>query len=68
MNLLSTQAVQIERKNIESSIKEACDLRFRPIMMTSISTMIAMMTISNSLQVNFCTQKTLQIIRQFAQI
>tara|TARA_Y100000590_G_scaffold22298_1_gene25799 strand:- start:4793 stop:7915 length:3123 start_codon:yes stop_codon:yes gene_type:complete len=29
-------------KNIESSIKEACDLRFRPIMMTSISTMIAM--------------------------
>ena len=30
-------------KNIELSIKEACDLRFRPIMMTSISTMIAMM-------------------------
>jgi hydrophobe/amphiphile efflux-1 (HAE1) family protein len=30
-------------KNIETSIKEACDLRFRPIMMTSISTMIAMM-------------------------
>ena len=29
-------------KNIEESIKEACDLRFRPIMMTSISTMIAM--------------------------
>tara|TARA_B110000438_G_C15502923_1_gene516497 strand:- start:87 stop:719 length:633 start_codon:yes stop_codon:yes gene_type:complete len=29
-------------KNIETSIKEACDLRFRPIMMTSISTMIAM--------------------------
>ena len=29
-------------KNIESSVKEACDLRFRPIMMTSISTMIAM--------------------------
>ena len=29
-------------KNIEPSIKEACDLRFRPIMMTSISTMIAM--------------------------
>jgi hydrophobe/amphiphile efflux-1 (HAE1) family protein len=29
-------------KNIEASIKEACDLRFRPIMMTSISTMIAM--------------------------
>ena len=30
-------------KNIESSIKEACDLRLRPIMMTSISTMIAML-------------------------
>jgi len=30
-------------KNIETSIKEACQLRFRPIMMTSISTMIAMM-------------------------
>jgi hydrophobe/amphiphile efflux-1 (HAE1) family protein len=30
-------------KNIELSIKEACDLRFRPIMMTSISTMIAML-------------------------
>jgi hydrophobe/amphiphile efflux-1 (HAE1) family protein len=30
-------------RNIESSIKEACDLRFRPIMMTSISTMIAML-------------------------
>ena len=30
-------------KNIESSIKEACDLRFRPILMTSISTMIAML-------------------------
>jgi HAE1 family hydrophobic/amphiphilic exporter-1/multidrug efflux pump len=30
-------------KNIETSVKEACELRFRPIMMTSISTMIAMM-------------------------
>ena len=30
-------------KTIEASIKEACDLRFRPIMMTSISTMIAML-------------------------
>ena len=29
-------------KNIENSVKEACSLRFRPIMMTSISTMIAM--------------------------
>jgi len=30
-------------KNIEASVKEACELRFRPIMMTSISTMIAML-------------------------
>jgi hydrophobe/amphiphile efflux-1 (HAE1) family protein len=30
-------------KNIEASVKEACQLRFRAIMMTSISTMIAMM-------------------------
>ena len=30
-------------KNIESSVKEACELRFRPIIMTSLSTMIAMM-------------------------
>ncbi len=30
-------------KNIETSVKEACQLRFRPIMMTSISTMLAMM-------------------------
>ncbi len=30
-------------KSIESSVKEACDLRFRPIIMTSLSTMIAMM-------------------------
>ncbi len=29
-------------KDIKSSVKEACELRFRPIMMTSISTMIAM--------------------------
>jgi len=30
-------------KEIQASVKEACELRFRPIMMTSISTMIAMM-------------------------
>ena len=30
-------------KDIESSVKKACDLRFRPIIMTSLSTMIAMM-------------------------
>ena len=29
-------------KSIENAIKEAADLRFRPIMMTSVSTMIAM--------------------------
>jgi len=29
-------------KNIESSVREACELRFRPIIMTSLSTMIAM--------------------------
>ena len=30
-------------KNIENAVKEACDLRFRAIIMTSLSTMIAMM-------------------------
>ena len=29
-------------KNIETAVKEACSLRFRPIIMTSLSTMIAM--------------------------
>ncbi len=29
-------------KNIETSVKESCNLRFRPIIMTSLSTMIAM--------------------------
>ena len=29
-------------KNIENAIKEACNIRFRPIIMTSLSTMIAM--------------------------
>ncbi len=29
-------------KNIETAVKEACSVRFRPIIMTSISTMIAM--------------------------
>ena len=29
-------------KNIEIAVKEACNLRFRPIIMTSLSTMIAM--------------------------
>ena len=30
-------------KNIETAVKEACGVRFRPIIMTSLSTMIAMM-------------------------
>ena len=30
-------------KNIETAVKEACSVRFRPIIMTSLSTMIAMM-------------------------
>ena len=30
-------------KNIETAVKEACAVRFRPIIMTSLSTMIAMM-------------------------
>ena len=30
-------------KDIKTSVREACDLRFRPIIMTSLSTMIAMM-------------------------
>ena len=30
-------------KNIETAVKEACGIRFRPIIMTSLSTMIAMM-------------------------
>ena len=29
-------------KDIEKAVREACSLRFRPIIMTSISTMIAM--------------------------
>tara|TARA_B100000686_G_scaffold305657_1_gene344330 strand:- start:432 stop:3554 length:3123 start_codon:yes stop_codon:yes gene_type:complete len=35
--------LRLKSKNIESSVKEACELRFRPIIMTSLSTMIAMM-------------------------
>jgi HAE1 family hydrophobic/amphiphilic exporter-1/multidrug efflux pump len=38
-----TNQLRAAGKNIENSVKEACELRFRPIMMTSISTMIAMM-------------------------
>ena len=30
-------------KNIEVAVKEACNIRFRPIIMTSLSTMIAML-------------------------
>ena len=35
--------LRIKGRNIQDSIKEACDLRFRPIIMTSLSTMIAML-------------------------
>ena len=38
-----TNQLRLTGKNIESSVKEACELRFRPIIMTSLSTMIAMM-------------------------
>ena len=34
--------LRISGKNIDTAIKEACLLRFRPILMTSLSTMIAM--------------------------
>ena len=34
--------LRTEGKNIADSVKEACNLRFRPIIMTSLSTMIAM--------------------------
>ena len=42
--LIVDYANQLRRagKNIDDSIKGACSLRFRPILMTSISTMIAM--------------------------
>ena len=35
--------LRVKGKNIETSVKEACELRFRPIIMTSLSTMIAML-------------------------
>ena len=38
-----TNQLRAAGKSIESSVKEACELRFRPIIMTSLSTMIAMM-------------------------
>ncbi len=34
--------LRVKGKNIETAVKEACELRFRPIIMTSLSTMIAM--------------------------
>ena len=37
-----TNQLRIAGKNIETALKEACYLRFRPIIMTSLSTMIAM--------------------------
>jgi hydrophobe/amphiphile efflux-1 (HAE1) family protein len=35
--------IRITGKNIETAVKEACSIRLRPIIMTSLSTMIAMM-------------------------
>ncbi len=35
--------IRTEGKNIETAVKEACNIRFRPIIMTSLSTMIAML-------------------------
>ena len=35
--------IRTRGKNIETAVKEACSIRFRPIIMTSLSTMIAMM-------------------------
>ena len=37
-----TNQLRTTGKNIEEAVKEACNLRFRPIIMTSLSTMIAM--------------------------
>ena len=34
--------LRVEGKNIENALKESCYIRFRPIIMTSLSTMIAM--------------------------
>ena len=38
-----TNQIRTTGKNIESAVREACNIRFRPIMMTSLSTMIAML-------------------------
>ena len=38
--------LRVTGKNIESALKEACYLRFRPILMTTLSTMIAMIPFS----------------------
>ncbi len=38
-----TNQLRTTGKDIETAVREACDLRFRPIIMTSLSTMIAMM-------------------------
>ena len=34
--------IRTSGKNIETAVKDACNIRFRPIIMTSLSTMIAM--------------------------
>tara|TARA_B100001741_G_scaffold238375_1_gene199354 strand:+ start:869 stop:3985 length:3117 start_codon:yes stop_codon:yes gene_type:complete len=38
-----TNQLRTKGREIEKAVKEACSLRFRPIIMTSLSTMIAMM-------------------------
>ena len=38
-----TNQLRTKGKEIEKAVKEACSLRFRPIIMTSLSTMIAML-------------------------
>ena len=35
--------IRTKGRSIELAVKEACEIRFRPILMTSLSTMIAMM-------------------------
>tara|TARA_Y100000591_G_scaffold11762_1_gene9142 strand:- start:4118 stop:7246 length:3129 start_codon:yes stop_codon:yes gene_type:complete len=38
-----TNQIRSTGKNIETAVREACNIRFRPIIMTSLSTMIAML-------------------------
>ncbi len=40
---MGSNQIRTTGKNIEIAVKEACSIRFRPIIMTSLSTMIAML-------------------------